>query len=715
MFKIYANDNLIYSPGDKTLPISQPKLTLEMGKAGSLDFQVPPMNPYYNQLGQLSTKISVREDETNEIFRGRVLSNERDFYNVRSVFCEGDLTYLVDSVQKAEKFSGKTHDLFRKIISAHNARMTADKQFTVGTINVENRDIILTGQGEESGDEGPIDYKQIIVNSVVDNWNTTFDFIQNTLIDYEGGYLRTRHVNNVNYIDLLTDYGVTSEQEIRIDSNMLDFTESISPEELFTVLIPLGDNNLTIASVNGGSDELVDTNAVAKYGRIVRTNVFQNVTDPNTLLENGRRYLTNNVNVPITFTIQAVDLHLLNPDVQAFHVGDRVKIVSEFHNVTEYMTCTKIEYDLENPGNTVYTFGNPKQTLTDRYRKDKRQSNDTYGSGGRGSGVAGAATDTWALVDGEVEGAVEEASENTEKQINESYDAWVKYKPGEAIIDLKTLYKKYAGVDPEVLTNTGMFFNGPKGTVNIFADHEQYEADRLKLKNNVGINLDAPAGTIDIFADHEEYTADRTKLKNNVGIDLDAPAGTIDIFSDHERTGVDELEAGATLHGKITVAMGQISSEVTRATEAEGTLSSRITQNSTGITSEVTRAQNTESSLSSTITQTANDIRLEVSQQYYGKKTGIEISDGGISLNGKTITATSGNFSVSSGGILSATGAQFDGNTMYGSAVSINSSGVITVGGTSGLIVCSVLNASDHITLGEDSISSWDDIVPKFG
>lgn len=659
MFKIYANDNLIYSPGDKTLPISQPKLTLEMGKAGSLDFQVPPMNPYYNQLGQLSTKISVREDETNEIFHGRVLSNERDFYNIRSVFCEGDLTYLVDSVQKAEKFSGKTHDLFRKIITAHNARMTADKQFTVGTINVENRDIILTGQGEESGDEGPIDYKQIIVNSVVDNWNTTFDFIQNTLIDYEGGYLRTRHVNNVNYIDLLTDYGVTSEQEIRIDSNMLDFTESISPEELFTVLIPLGDNNLTIASVNGGSDELVDTAAVAKYGRIVRTNVFQNVTDPNTLLENGRRYLTNNVNVPITFTIQAVDLHLLNPDVQAFHVGDRVKIVSEFHNVTEYMTCTKIEYDLENPGNTVYTFGNPKQTLTDRYRKDKRQSNDTYGSGGRGSGVAGAATDTWALVDGEVEGAVEEASENTEKQINESYDAWVKYKPGEATIDLGTLYKKYKGVDPEILINTGIKFDGPNGTVNIFADHT-------------------------------EWLADRTKLKNNVGIDLDAPAGTINIFSDHEKTGVDDLNQNETLHGKITV-------------------------NSTNITSEVSRATAAEGELSSTITQTANSIRLEVSQQYYGKKTGIEINDGGISLNGKTITATSGNFSVSSAGILSATGAHFDGNTVYGSGVTINSAGIITVGGDSGLVVCSTLNASSKITLGDKSISSWDDIVPKFG
>lgn len=48
---------------------------------------------------------------------------------------------------------------------------------------------------------------------------------------------------------------------------MLDLTEEISAEDVFTVLIPLGDENLTIESVNNGRDELVDEAAVQRYGR----------------------------------------------------------------------------------------------------------------------------------------------------------------------------------------------------------------------------------------------------------------------------------------------------------------------------------------------------------------------------------------------------------------------------------------------------------------
>ena len=49
MFYIYANGKSIYQPMDNNLSLIQPKLTLEMGKAGSLQFQIPPSNQYYNK------------------------------------------------------------------------------------------------------------------------------------------------------------------------------------------------------------------------------------------------------------------------------------------------------------------------------------------------------------------------------------------------------------------------------------------------------------------------------------------------------------------------------------------------------------------------------------------------------------------------------------------------------------------------------------------
>jgi phage minor structural protein len=428
VFYIYADGKLLNQPLEDSLIVMSPKLTLEMGKAGSLEFALPPNNAHYNALRKLKTLITVDLDET-ELFRGRVLSHDRNFNNVKKIFAEGDLAYLVDSVQKPEKFTGTTHELFRKIIAAHNAQMDAEKRFTVGNITVEDRSVVITGQSEEIEDleTGSFDYRQIAINSTSNDWPTSYDYIVSCLIEYCGGYLRTRRVGNTTYIDLVADYGNTATQDIELGTNILDLTEEATAEEVFTVLIPIGDENLTIASVNGGSEELVDSAAVDLYGRIVKTHVFENVNQASTLLENAQRFMANHENVPITFTIRAVDMHLVDPAVQEIHVGDRVRVRSAPHGVSGLFTCTRIEYDLENPANNTYTFGNPRQTLTQRYRKDKRKSDVDSATGG-GSGGAG--------------GAGGAAAEEAKEGLQELFDAWINVDPETAHIDLGTLYQK---------------------------------------------------------------------------------------------------------------------------------------------------------------------------------------------------------------------------------------------------------------------------------
>lgn len=476
MFQIFAGDSLVYEPGDSDLVLLAPKLTLEMGKAGSLEFTVPAGHPHTDILKQLTKPVAVDLDD-ERIFRGRILSGSRTFYNQREIYCEGVLSYLVDSVQKAVKYDGKTHALFRQIIANHNARMPAEKQFTVGNITVPDQDIHLLGQ---SDDISRYDYSQIAINSIVDNWNTTYDYIETCLISYCGGYLVVRQENDINYIDWVSDYTDTATQEIVFGENLLDLTDETTAEDIFTVLIPLGDDNLTVKSVNQGSDEIVDEAKVAKYGRIVKTNVFSNVTKAQTLLENGRRYLADNGDVPTTLTITAIDLHSVYPEIEAIHLGDRVYIRSDPHELSQYLTCTKIEYDLEKPENTVYTFGREKQTLTKRYREDKRAKNDTYGNGanGDGSGIGAAAADEaggWHWLDdnitAETDEKIEDAEEKTDQKFREFFDAYINISPEQGKIDLGALYQKL-------------------------------QNDEAVLENNVGINMDAPAGTINIFTDH---------------------------------------------------------------------------------------------------------------------------------------------------------------------------------------------------------------------
>lgn len=529
MFQIYAGNSLVYEPGDMDLALLTPKLTLEMGKAGSLEFTVPAGHPHIDILKQLTSPVAVDLDG-ERIFRGRVLSGTRTFYNQREVYCEGVLSYLVDSVQKAEKFDGKTHALFRKIIANHNARMPAEKQFTVGNITVADQDIHLLGQ---SDDISRYDYSQIAINSIVDNWNTTYDYIETCLISYCGGYLMVRQENGTNYIDWVNDYTNTATQEIVFGENLLDLTDETTAEDIFTVLIPLGDNNLTIKTVNHNSDEIVDAAKVAKYGRIIRTNVFSNVTNAQTLLENGRRYLANNGDVPSTLTLTAIDLHNVYPDINAIHLGDRVYIRSDPHEMSQYLTCTKIEYDLEKPENTVYTFGREKQTLTRRYREDKRAQSDTYSNGASGgSGIGAGAADTagnwyWLdeniseATDAKIEESEAEQEEKMDQKLQDFYDAWININPEEGTIDLAALYKKVLNDEYVLQQNAGLNVNAPAGTVSIFStatDLRTNEEKMAKVEAWAGVDPNTgELGTrIALEADLVEVESDLLDVKGDI-------------------------------------------------------------------------------------------------------------------------------------------------------------------------------------------------------
>lgn len=560
MFYIYANGKSIYQPMDNTLSLFSPKLTLEMGKAGSLQFQIPPSNKYYNALPQLTTTITVEMDDI-EIFRGRVLTNNRNFNNVRTIYCEGDLAYLVDSVQKAEKYDGKAHALFRKIIAAHNARVEASKRFTVGNITVEDRDVLLTGKSDDIQDAetGKFDYKQIAINSIADEWQNTFDFIETCLIDYTGGYLRTRRQNGVTYVDLLADYGTTATQDIEFGKNLLDLTEEVSAEDVFTVLIPLGDENLTIESVNNGSDELVDVAAVARYGRIVKTHVFDSVNDPNTLLENGQRFLASNVNVPVTITVKAVDMHLVDPNASPIFVGDKVHVTSVPHGMLDTLTCTKIEYDMENPANNTYTFGTPKQSLTERYRKDKAKQDSEQSHGGGGGGGGGG-------------GAGDAASEEAQKKLDEFFDAWINVDKEAAHIDLGTLYKKY-------------------------------NQDRQTLESSCGISLDAPTGNINIKTLRKEFDdMGQVQKEQSAYIDLlnNELGARIDLVASQHQTLAD-LESSH--YAQLTIVTNDQESKIAGNTESIKKLDGQMTESRTNIT------------------QLSNDLQAQISLEAEHKRT----------------------------------------------------------------------------------------------
>ena len=371
MYTIYSDGKLVYAPhlSDAGCGVFTPQLTVELNKAGSLAFVMPPDNVMYDSINKLSSIITVKQDD-NELFRGRVLNDEKDFYNQKKNYCEGELAFLIDSIQRPYTYTGTVANLFKKFISNHNSRVEDTKKFTVGTISITDSDKEITVEGED--------------------YCTTMDAITDKLLEVYGGYLVTRGSGNTRYIDWVETSGDNSSQSIEFGYNLLDVTEYISGEDLFTVLVPIGkrqtnDNGdftgyVNISSVNNGKDYIENATAVSLFGRIETSESWSEVEDPSELKTLGEAYLSKCIELAVTLTVKAIDLNLLDVNYERIRLGDWVRVVSPPHNLDKWFQCTKIVYDLIDPEKTEYVFGVEYTSFTDKQVSGEKAINSSVSS-----------------------------------------------------------------------------------------------------------------------------------------------------------------------------------------------------------------------------------------------------------------------------------------------------------------------------------------------
>lgn len=367
MYTIKVDGQVLYAPAlydDIEHQVLSPRLQLRQNEPGSLEFVIPPQHCMRNAVQVMKSIITVEMGE-KEIFRGRATEVTVDMFNQTSVYCEGDLSFLVDSIQRPYEYEGKAPALFTMLIDKHNEQVEAAKRFVVGIVNAVS------------------DADTVKITS--DGYTSTMDEITEWLLDQFGGRLRTRFEDGVYYLDYVDTHNANA-QPIEFGVNLLDIENQINVQERFTVLIPLGATKnkkpLTIASVNDGKDYIEDAEAIAKYGRICRTQTWDYVTDAAELKSLAEERLRNAA-TDNTLRITAVDFALLGVDVDKIWIGDEVQITSDPHGVNRKEICIAIDVDMADPKNTEYTFGKIEETLTNKMADVQRAS-----GGGAGSGQA---------------------------------------------------------------------------------------------------------------------------------------------------------------------------------------------------------------------------------------------------------------------------------------------------------------------------------------
>lgn len=351
MYKMKADGVVFYDPSsdDMALHVLSPKAKYDLEKAATLTFKMLPGNVMYKGLQKLKTIITLEQDG-EEIFRGRVVETTTDTYNQKEVYCVGELSYLRDSLVRPYEFKGKAIDLFRQLVEKHNEQVDDFKRFEVGIITA------ITDEDETETES--------------DAYSDTLAEIRQMLVSPFGGYLRIHWEDDVRYLDYIKEYDDECGQAIEFGVNLVDIEKKLDAQDMFTVLVPLGGYDseskdpVTIESVNDGKDYIEDAEAIAQYGRIVKTYKWEDLTDPQEIMDKGLEHFEK-MKAKRTLTIKAVDLHIIDASVDSIRLGMKVRLVSSPHGLNEPDICSAIDLDIEKPDKSKYTFGEPQKSLTD--------------------------------------------------------------------------------------------------------------------------------------------------------------------------------------------------------------------------------------------------------------------------------------------------------------------------------------------------------------
>ncbi len=349
MIQVYADDVLVYDSRLEGYALLALTVTAGVDIAGTATITMPQHHPAYNAFTSYRTVVTVYRDGLL-LFRGRALYPSDDFYNRRTITCEGERGFLRDAVIRPYLYQDAPAAIFADIIALYNAQVDEFKRFTVGTVTAVDPNNYVRMESEDAQ----------LASEVLDK-----------LIERVGGYIVfTTNNPGERVINWYEDLGYRSGQVIEFGENLLDFARSSSNPDMATVIVPYGAKDettgqrLTIESVNDGLDFLQDYDAVALRGVIAAPVYWDDITLPENLLAKAQQYLASSKLMITSLQLSAVDLSYLDKAIDTFRVGDTIRVRSKPHGVDDDFQLTTRTYDLLDPSKDKVTLGKSIATLT---------------------------------------------------------------------------------------------------------------------------------------------------------------------------------------------------------------------------------------------------------------------------------------------------------------------------------------------------------------
>ncbi|MGL4762461.1 MAG: phage tail protein [Sarcina sp.] len=329
----------------KSIECISKSVQFSKNQASILTFELIPTSKYFNQLKRFVDQVNVVDLRNNDvIFTGRVIVSSRamsdsgEFTNL--IQCEGILNYLNDvHVDKWEFYpleiptkaaknavgNFTTKMFITKVLEKYNSEIEASKRIFCGNIEVEESVYIKT------------------------NYETCLNSIQTNICDKYQGYLVIRESDGNYYLDFLKNSPVIDVVDINVSENMKTISIGDTVKNVFSRIIPMGKNGLTIDTVNNGCNYIEDVNLVKKYGVIETVMQWNEVTIPAELIQNAKGIL-NKINFDKQqIQLTALDLSYINNNIDALKLYRPIKVKNNNLNYYDTHEIVSINMDLYHP------------------------------------------------------------------------------------------------------------------------------------------------------------------------------------------------------------------------------------------------------------------------------------------------------------------------------------------------------------------------------
>lgn len=347
--QFFADGAVVYDSRVEEYGLLKLKTTTGLNKGGTAELTMPPGHPAYNAFISYRTIVELYENGIRR-FRGRALYPSDDFYNTRTITCEGERCFFRDCIIRPYLFQDSPENIFRQAVALYNEVADDFKRFTVGEITVTD----------------PNDYIRLESESA-----ETFAAFFDKLVERCGGYITfTDDESGGRAINWLAEINYQSNQFIEFGENLLEFSRSGQSMDLATAILPYGaqledGSRVSIASVTeDGLDWIQDVEARERRGLIMATNTWDDVTDPATLLRKAQQWLAEHKLAVTSLQLTAADMSRMDLTIGSFHVGDWVRVISKPHNVDDWFQLTDREVDWLDPAGGNITLGQTMTSLT---------------------------------------------------------------------------------------------------------------------------------------------------------------------------------------------------------------------------------------------------------------------------------------------------------------------------------------------------------------